>query len=98
MEVNIKGKTYTLRNTIKMYVMFEAVRDRPFNPSLVGDLLILFHSCVVCSGGDSVSYNDVVDLIDRNTSVLHDFTSWLAEESERQRLYIQEREGVKKKN
>lgn len=102
MKITIRGKEYTLRNTIRMYVMFEAVKSRAFDPSLISDVLVLYYSCLVCSGCKDLSYDDLVSMVDgeiaRGHNPLGDFVTWLAGESERQRAYMPESEdGSKKK-
>lgn len=103
MKITIRGKEYTLQNTIRMYVMFEAVKSRAFDPSLISDVLVLYYSCLVCSGCKDLSYDDLVNMVDseigRGRNPLGDFVAWLAKEGERQRAYMPESEdGSKKKD
>lgn len=97
MIVKLRDKNIELRNTIRMYVMFEAVKKEPFNPSLVTDLLLLLYSCVVCAGAKGVTYDEVIELVDGSPSILPDFVAWLAQEGEKQRAYIGDADSDSKK-
>lgn len=95
MVINIKGKDVTLKYTFKSMMMYENITNKAFAPSTLTEVII-FMFCVIIASDKSaqLTFEELIDIVDDNPSLLEDFSEWLTKEVNKQNLLAQDREPV----
>lgn len=78
MKITIKDKEIELKYSIRALMMFENVADKSFGFNTLSDMIVLFYCVILTSAKDyTLDYNDFLDWIDEDSSVLQDFSKWV---------------------
>lgn len=95
MIINVKGKDVTLKYSFRAMLMYENIKNESFSPKTLTDVLI-FMLCVIVSSDKSIQLNfdDLLDMIDENPSIVEEFSNWLTNEVNKQALLSQDKEVV----
>lgn len=95
MIINVKGKDVTLKYSFRAMLMYENIKNESFSPKTLTDVLI-FMLCVIVSSDKSIQFNfdDLLDMIDENPSLVEEFSEWLTNEVNKQALLSQDKEVV----
>lgn len=83
MIVTINKKKITLKYSIRALIMFENITQGEYTHSTLNDSLTLFYCYIMSSVKDyTISWDDFLDFIDKDVSVLQKFNDWLASNKE----------------
>lgn len=95
MIINVKGKDVTLKYSFRAMIMYENIKNESFSPKTLTDVLI-FMLCVIVSSDKTVQFNfdDLLDMIDTDPSIVEEFSNWLTSEVSKQNLLSQDKEVV----
>lgn len=90
-----------MRSTLRNHLVYEQVTGIPFSPSKVLNVLT-FMFCVLLANNDSFSmkFDEFIEAIDEDETIMHSFTAWLSDEANRQGIFIEQEQptdGGKKK-
>lgn len=78
MEITINGNTYTPKYSFRSMLIFEQIMGKSFNPTTLNDVVVFFYSCLLANKAE-VIYDDFLDAVDEDPSVINDFTNWMME-------------------
>ena len=82
MKITVKDREVELRYSLRIYMVFESMVNRAFNPKLVSDSIMLFLSAIISSNQDcDITLDSLVDMIDANPKLLDDFIRWYSDKS-----------------
>jgi hypothetical protein len=97
--MKIKGNEYNLKYTFRAMMLFEQITKKPFSIDSLSDELILFYSVIMASNSEAnLSFDDFINDIDEDPSLLKDFTDFLNNEAEKRNTYTEStKEDSKKK-
>ena len=99
MRINIKDKEIELKYTFRAYIIYEQITDENFTPKGLKEIITLFYSFLMSSDRDNtITFDEFVDYLDENPTVLDEFSQWLKEHMEVQRRVSKEGEGEPSKN
>jgi hypothetical protein len=78
MDIQIKGKTITLKYSLRAMMMYENITGGTLTPSSLTDVITFFYCVAVSSSMDySLQMEDFIDWLDENPDVLNEFGGWL---------------------
>ena len=100
MVVKVNDKEITLRYSFRSLILYENIQKKSFSPETTTDVLI-FMFCVILSSEKDLDFdfNQFLDMIDENPSLVAEFALWLTKEMDRQNTLSPEEEPKKvKKN
>ena len=100
MIVKINDKEITLRYSFRSLILYENIQKKSFSPETTTDVLI-FMFCVNLSSEKDLefNFNQFLDMIDENPSLVTEFALWLTKEMDKQNELSPEEESKKvKKN
>lgn len=87
--IKIKGDEYKLKYSIKAIFIFEQITDRMFSIETLMDNYILLYSFLLASNPDKeISWDDFVDELDNNPSIIKDFSEFLIHEQEKYNVLL----------
>lgn len=100
MELRIKNKTYSVRNTFRAVMFFERLTGKAFALSSVTDTLLFFYSCYMCApGADPIDIDSFVQLLDDDSTLLEEFIKMMqVEQAVADQFPVEKRTGKKKAN
>ena len=85
MEITIKDKTVTLKQTFRSHIIYEQITGETFKPQGVTQILTFFYSTVMASEPDmTIDFNDFISWIDETPTALTDFVAFLTENDKKQ--------------
>jgi len=80
MKINYKDKEIELKCGLKAMLMYENVSGGSSTPQSLTDVMTFFYCIVVSSSKDySIQFEDFIDWLDDNPTVMEEFTTWLQE-------------------
>lgn len=78
MKFKYNDKEYELKYSFRALIIYENITKKNFNPTSISDILIFFYSILCSSGkGDIFDFNEFMDIIDENPSLVAEFSEWL---------------------
>ena len=82
MKVKVNNIEVELRYSLRIYMVFESMVNRSFNPKLVSDSIMLFLSAIISSNQDcDITLDSLVDMIDDDPKLLDDFVRWYSDKA-----------------
>lgn len=90
----MKIKVDELKYSIRMFMLFESIAGRTYQGGL-NDNITLFYSAISTTAkanerkgltAQSITADELIDLIDEEPKLLEDFMQWLTRNAEEQRL------------
>jgi len=80
MKFTYKEKEYELKYSFRALIIYENITKKNFNPTSISDILVFFYSILCSSGkGDVFDFNEFMDIIDENPSLVTEFSEWLTQ-------------------
>jgi len=77
MKITVKDREVELRYSLRIYMVFESMVNRAFNPNLTSDAVMLFLSAILSSDPDcEINLDELIDMIDKDPILLDDFIKW----------------------
>lgn len=96
MKIHIKDRDVELKSTIRSLIYFENIMGKSFDLQNVKTLdLTVLELCTLlaCDKGLHLDFQELVDAIDEDNSILTDFTDWFIEEMKKQAMLSKDLEG-----
>ena len=82
MKLKVNNIEVELRYSLRIYMVFESMVNRAFNPNLVSDSIMLFLSAIISSNQDcDITLDSLVDMIDSDPKLLDDFVRWYSDKA-----------------
>lgn len=96
MIVKVNDKEITLRYSFRSLILYENIQKKSFSPETTTDVLI-FMFCVILSSEKDLDFdfNQFLDMIDENPSLVTEFALWLTKEMDKQNELSPEEESKK---
>lgn len=97
MDIIINDKKITLKKSFRSLIAYEKAKGEMFNPTTITDI-ILYLYCVIISSDDSteLSFDDFIDYIDNNPSIIKEFSEWMAQQDEQDAKFSKKKVTRKK--
>ena len=81
MKITIQNREITLKHSFRAYLVFEKLNKDAYKGESLSDILLMFYSMVISAApGISLDFDQCVDWLDDNKSLLNDYTKWFAGE------------------
>lgn len=78
MKITIKEKEIELRQSVRALMLYENVEGKSFSPQSTTDIITFLYCVVVSSSKDyTISFDDVLDWVDENPTMIGEFSQWL---------------------
>lgn len=95
----INKKEYKLKYTFRALMLFEQITNKMFSIDTLTDELIFFYSLILANNPDNTpTYDEFIDAIDNDNSLMQQFHKFLSEEAEKRNIYSKVEDGEKKSN
>ncbi len=95
MNITIKERQIELKNKMRAMLIYESILNKPFSPSTATDMMVYLYSIILANVPDiELSFNDMLNEVDRDETILKDFYIWLEKEKEKDSIF---NDGAKKK-
>ena len=103
MEININGKNYTLKNTIRSLFIYEKIANKQFDGKNLLDYYILFYSILLANNPDefNLTFDEFIEVNDKDISLFNQFVEFIRNSNQINNQLIdkdkEEEKDVKKK-
>lgn len=103
MEININGKPYQLKNTIRSLFIFEKIANKQFDGKNLIDYYILFYSNLLANNPDefNLTFDEFIELNDQDMSLFNQFVEFITKSNQINNQLIdkdkEEENDIKKK-
>ena len=103
MEININGKNYTLKNTIRSLFIYEKIAGKQFDGKNLIDYYILFYSILLANNPDefNLTFDEFIELNDQDINLFNQFVEFITKSNQLNNQLIdkekEEENDVKKK-
>ena len=78
MFITINNYNIELKYSFRAMMIYEKITGESFNPKGITELMIYLYSIILASSKDiTLSFDDFMNWIDENPTVLNEFTVWL---------------------
>lgn len=78
MFITINNYNIELKYSFRAMMIYEKITGESFNPKGITELMIYLYSIILASSKDiTLSFDDFMNWIDDNPTVLNEFTVWL---------------------
>ena len=95
MNIIINNQSIELKYTFRAMMIYEKITGEAFNPKGITELMIYLYSIILASAKDiSLSFDDFMNWIDENPTVLNDFTIWITSIISRNSLFSESNKEV----
>lgn len=95
--MKINNTEYKLKYTFRALMLFEQITNKMFIIETFTDQLIFFYCILVSSNTENtLTYDQFMDALDGNPSLLQDFQKFLTEESNKRNVYSKVEDSEKK--
>lgn len=79
MIINLNGKSVTLKYSFRAFMIYEKITQTSFSPKGIYEIIVYFYSTLLASDkSTNISFDDFMDWLDENPSVLEEFSVWLS--------------------
>lgn len=103
MEINIEGKNYQLKNTIRSLFIYEKIANKQFDGKNLIDYYILFYSILLANNPDefNLTFDEFIETNDKDISLFNQFIEFITKSNQINNQLIdkdkEEENDVKKK-
>lgn len=85
MKITIKGNEVDIKGTVRAMMMYENIKGESFQPTSTENIITYMYCCVVSTTKDySLSFDEFLDVIDEDMTIVNDFVAWLIAQAENQ--------------
>ena len=85
MKITIKGNEVDIKGTVRAMMMYENIKGESFQPTSTENIITYMYCCVVFTTKDySLSFDEFLDIIDEDMTIVNDFVAWLIAQAENQ--------------
>ena len=85
MKIQISDTTIELKYSFRAYMIYEQITDGSFTPKGMKEIITFFYSVVMGSNKNlTITLDDFIDWLDSNPEMINNFSTWLADNINRQ--------------
>ena len=96
--MTIKGQDYKLKYTLRALFIYEQITGKAFELKTITDEYLFFYCIFMANNPDSsLTFDELIDAIDEDMSIMLEFQNLLKKELEKQQLFITNNTDAKKK-
>ena len=93
----INGKEYKIKYGIRSMLIAEQITQKPFSLDNMNEQLVFLYSCLLAADNElNMSYEEFLDAIDEDMSIIIRFGQYLAEQQKKEKNILKDK-GTKKK-
>ena len=94
----INGKEYKIKYGIRAMLIAEQITQKPFSLDNMNEQLVFLYSCLLAADNElTMSYEEFLDAIDEDMSIIIRFGQYLAEQQKKEKNILKENKSKKKK-
>ena len=94
----INGKEYKIKYGIRAMLIAEQITQKPFSLDNMNEQLVFLYSCLLAANNElTMSYEEFLDAIDEDMSIIIRFGQYLAEQQKKEKNILKEKSKKKKK-
>ena len=94
----INGKEYKIKYGIRAMLHAEQITQKPFSLDNMNEQLVFLYSCLLAADNElTMSYEEFLDSIDEDMSVIIRFGQYLAEQQKKEKNILKDKGSKKKK-
>lgn len=103
MEININGKNYQLKNTIRSLFIYEKIANKQFDGKNLIDYYILFYSNLLANNPDNfnLTFDEFIEVNDKDMNLFNQFVEFITKSNQLNNQLIdkdkEEENDIKKK-
>lgn len=95
--MTIKGQDYKLKYTLRALFIYEQITGKAFELKTITDEYLFFYCILMANNPDSsLTFDELIDAIDEDMSIMLEFQNLLKKELEKQQLFITNNTDAKK--
>lgn len=85
MKIKFDDKEFDLKYTLRAFMYFEQLMNKPFNVETLTDSYVLFYCFLLASNNPfDYKFEDFIDMLDNNHLAVREFNEWFREQTELQ--------------
>ena len=93
----INGKEYPIKYGIRSMLIQEQITQKPFSLDNMNEQLVFLYACLLAADNElSMSYEEFLDAVDEDMSIIIRFGQYLAEQQKKEKNILKDK-GTKKK-
>lgn len=93
----INGKEYKIKYGIRAMLISEQITQKPFSLENMNEQLVFLYSCLLAADNSlSMSYEEFLDAVDEDMSIIIRFGKYLAEQQKKEKNILKENKSKKK--
>lgn len=98
--IEINGKSYEFKYSLRSMFIFESITDKPFEIRTLFDTYVYSYSCLVSNPDNPpLDFNDYIDFCDTHSEVIESFNEFMnGELKKREAITPKKKAGRPKKN
>ena len=94
----INGKEYKIKYGIRAMLIAEQITQKPFSLENMNEQLVFLYACLLAADNElTMSYEEFLDAIDEDMSIIIRFGKYLAEQQKKEKNILKENKSKKKK-
>ena len=94
----INGKEYKIKYGIRSMLIQEQITQKPFSLDNMNEQLVFLYSCLLAADNElNMSYEEFLDAIDEDMSIIIRFGQYLAEQLKKEKNILKDKGSKKKK-
>lgn len=87
-KITIKNKVYKVRYTFRALMLFEQITSKMFSIDNLTDQITFFFCLLLANNpDDKLTYEEFIDALDDDSTILNQFQKFLADEAEKRNIY-----------
>lgn len=87
-KITIKNKEYNVRYTVRALMLFEQILNKTFSIDNLTDQITFFYCLLLANNpDDTITYDEFIDALDDDSTILNQFQKFLADEAEKRNIY-----------
>ena len=93
----INGKEYKIKYGIRAMLISEQITQKPFSLDNMNEQLVFLYSCLLAADNElSMSYEEFLDAVDEDMSIIIRFGQYLAEQQKKESNILKDTKSKKK--
>ena len=94
----INGKEYKIKYGIRSMLIQEQITQKPFALDNMNEQLVFLYACLLAADNElTMSYEEFLDAIDEDMSIIIRFGKYLAEQQKKEKNIMKDKGSKKKK-
>ena len=93
----INGKEYKIKYGIRAMLISEQITQKPFSLDNMNEQLVFLYSCLLVANNElTMSYEEFLDAVDEDMSIIIRFGQYLAEQQKKESNILKDTKSKKK--